>query len=144
MGCVMRRFGPRLLPTKAVADKEGEEPFAAPGDHSQGKFGGEGLVVRTVTLDRLCETCGAPALIKVDVEGAEYRVFLGAEKCLAMHGPIILMSTHSILLHRARVTLLTNSGYDVQRVGNDGLLARRRLQTADSLGKPLNLTPVGQ
>ena len=114
----------------AVADKEGEEPFAAPGDHSQGKLGGEGPVVRTVTLDRLCE----PALIKVDVEGAEYRVLLGAEKCLAMHGPIILVSTHSILLHRAHVTLLTNSGYDVQRVGNDGLLARRRLQTADGLG----------
>lgn len=67
----MWRFGPRLLPTKAVADKEGEEPFAAPGDHSQGKLGGEGPVVRTVTLDRLCETCEPPALIKVDVEGAD-------------------------------------------------------------------------
>jgi len=31
------------------------------------------------------------------------------------------MSTHSISLHRACVTLLTNSAYDVQQVGNDGL-----------------------
>jgi FkbM family methyltransferase len=118
----------------AVADKEGEEPFAAAGDRSQGKLGGEGPMVRTVTLDRLCEICGTPALIKVDVEGAEYRVLLGAQKCLAAHRPIILMSTHSISLHRACVTLLTNSGYDVQQVGNDGLLARRRLQTADGSG----------
>jgi FkbM family methyltransferase len=118
----------------AVADKEGEEPFAAAGDRSQGKLGGEGPMVRTVTLDRLCEICRPPALIKVDVEGAEYRVLLGAQKCLAAHRPIILMSTHSISLHLACVTLLTNSGYDVQQVGNDGLLARRRLQTADGLG----------
>jgi len=118
----------------AVADKEGEEPFAAAGDRSQGKLGGEGPMVRTVTLDRLCEICGPPALIKVDVEGAEYRVLLGAQKCLAAHRPIIFMSTHSISLHRACVTLLTNSGYDVQQVGDDGLLARRRLQTADGLG----------
>jgi FkbM family methyltransferase len=118
----------------AVADKEGEEPFAAVADRSQGKLGGEGPMVRTVTLDRLCEICGPPALIKVDVEGAEYRVLLGAQKCLAAHRPIILMSTHSISLHRACVTLLTNSGYDVQQVGNDGLLARRQLQTTDGLG----------
>jgi hypothetical protein len=68
------------------------------------------------------------------VEGAEYRVLLGAQKCLAAHRPIIFMSTHGISLHRACVALLTNSGYDVQQVGNDGLLARRRLQTADGLG----------
>ena len=118
----------------AVADKEGDEPFAAARDRSQGKLGGEGPMVRTVTLDRLCEICGPPALIKVDVEGAEYRVLLGAQKCLAAHRPIIFMSTHSISLHRACVTLLTNSGYDVQEVGNDGLLARRQLQTTDGLG----------
>jgi FkbM family methyltransferase len=115
----------------AVADKEGDEPFAAAGDRSQGKLGGEGPLVPTVTLDRLCEICGPPALIKVDVEGAEYRVLLGAQKCLAAYRPIIFVSTHSISLHRACITLLTDSGYDVQQVGNDGLLALRRLQTAD-------------
>ena len=108
----------------AVADKEGDEPFAAARDRSQGKLGGEGPMACTVTLDRLCEICGPPALIKVDVEGAEYRLLLGAQQCLATHRPIILMSTHSISLHLACITLLTDSGYDVQQVGNDGLLAR--------------------
>jgi FkbM family methyltransferase len=60
----------------AVADKEGEEPLVAAANRSQGKLGGEGPMVRTVTLDRLCGICGPPALIKVDVEGAEYRVLL--------------------------------------------------------------------
>jgi FkbM family methyltransferase len=117
----------------AVADEEGTEPFAASGNRSQGKLGVEGPMVRTVTLDRLCEIFGPPALIKVDVEGAEYRVLLGGQKCLCAHRPIIFMSAHGISLFRACVTMLTNSGYDVQQVGNDGLLARRRLQTADGL-----------
>jgi FkbM family methyltransferase len=108
----------------AVADKEGHEPFAASGNRSQGRLGKAGPAVRTVTLDYLCEICEPPALIKVDVEGGEYRVLMGAEKCLSAHRPIILMSTHSVSLHRACVTLLTNSGYDVQQVGIDGLLAR--------------------
>jgi FkbM family methyltransferase len=118
----------------AVADKEGEESFAAAADRSQGKLAGEGPMVRTVTLDRLCQTCGPPVLIKVDVEGAEYRVLLGAQKCLAAHCPIILMSTHSTSLHLACAALLTNSGYDVQQVGNDGLLARKWLQISDGVG----------
>lgn len=117
----------------AVADKEGDESFAAAGDRSQGKLGGGGPMVRTVTLDRLCEIYGRPALIKVDVEGAEYRVLLGAQKCLAAHRPILLLSTHSTSLHRACFTLLSNSGYDVQQVGRDGLLARERLQTANGM-----------
>jgi len=110
----------------AVADQEGQEPFTAAGtgNRSQGKLGGEGSMVRTITLDRICEICGPPALVKIDVEGAEYRVLLGARKCFAAHRPIILMSTHSTSLHLACVTLLTDSGYDVQQVGNDGLLAR--------------------
>ena len=119
----------------AVADKEGEEPFAAAGDRSQGTLGAEGPMVRTITLDRLCEICGPPALIKVDVEGAEYRVLQGAQKCLAEHRSTILMSTHSISLHLTCLTLLTNSGYDVQQVGNDGLLARGRPSAKDGLGR---------
>lgn len=129
----------------AVADKEGEEPFAAAGDRSQGKLGGERPMVRTVTLDRLCEICGPPALIKVDVEGAEYRVLLGAQKkCLAAHHPIFWSlrivfrcSTAPALLCSltAGTTCSKLAMTDYWRaVGSN----RRRL------GKPLNLTPVGQ
>jgi hypothetical protein len=42
----MWMFGPRLLPTKK------EKNFAAAGDRSQGKLGGEGPMVRTVKLNR--------------------------------------------------------------------------------------------
>jgi FkbM family methyltransferase len=108
----------------AVADKEGEEPFTAGPNHSMGKLGDKGPLVRTVTLDHLSDACGPPSLIKVDVEGAEYRVLVGAQRCLAAYHPIIFMSTHSVPLHRACITLLSDSGYDVEQIGNDGLVAR--------------------
>ena len=108
----------------AAADKEGEEPFTAGPNHSMGKLANKGPLVRTVTLDHLSDACGPPALIKVDVEGAEYRVLLGAQQCLAAYHPTIFMSTHSLPLHQACITLLSDSGYDVQQIGNDGLVAR--------------------
>jgi FkbM family methyltransferase len=111
-----------VLPA-AVSDKAGDEPFEVARDRSQGRLGGTGPVVHTVTLDCLCEIYGPPGLIKIDVEGAEHRVLLGAAMCFAAYRPIIFMSTHSVSLHRTCIALLANSGYHVQQVGNDGLLA---------------------
>jgi FkbM family methyltransferase len=51
--------------------------------------------VRTVTLDYLCEFYGlVPDLVKVDVEGAEYQVFKGAEKLAGKRGTRFIVEMH--------------------------------------------------
>ena len=49
----------------------------------------EQLTVRTERLDEALPDGYAPALIKVDVEGAELEVFQGAVETLARHKPIV-------------------------------------------------------
>ena len=54
----------------------------------QGKF--EKLIVRTEMLDRCLPDGYVPALIKIDVEGAERQVFEGAMGTISKHKPIII------------------------------------------------------
>ena len=51
--------------------------------------------VETLTLDGLCERDGiSPAVIKIDVEGAEWDVLKGASDCLSRHRPRIRFGFH--------------------------------------------------
>jgi FkbM family methyltransferase len=61
-----------------------------PGDH---KIAEIGEPVPAVTLDRLIEDAGEPAvsLIKIDVQGAELRVLQGAERTIARSRPALLI-----------------------------------------------------
>ncbi|HYW09940.1 MAG TPA: FkbM family methyltransferase, partial [Longimicrobium sp.] len=53
------------------------------------------IEVRTVRFDGFCAENGiAPAVVKIDVEGAEMEVLEGARDTLARHRPIIFLSTH--------------------------------------------------
>ena len=52
-------------------------------------------VVTVVRLDDEIEALdGAPDLVKVDVEGAEFEVLRGAEQTLRRHHPVLLLSLH--------------------------------------------------
>jgi len=51
------------------------------------------LVVPTVTLDSLIERCGAPNLVKIDIEGAELDALQGASRLLNEVRPIIYMES---------------------------------------------------
>jgi FkbM family methyltransferase len=51
------------------------------------------LTVRTVNLDLEVDRVGAPAVIKCDIEGAEYAAFATAERALAGH-PALLCEVH--------------------------------------------------
>ncbi len=53
--------------------------------------------VRCTTIDELVETgqYPAPDALKIDVEGYEYEVILGAERTIALHRPRIYFDTHA-------------------------------------------------
>jgi FkbM family methyltransferase len=87
-------FSNRIMVCRAVADHSAGEVRLVvnrdhPGDHH---LGNEGVAVPAVTLDDLVASEGrAPALIKIDVQGAEMRVLAGAEAVLAQHCPVLFI-----------------------------------------------------
>jgi FkbM family methyltransferase len=69
--------------------------------------------VLAATIDTLADKLGAPDFCKVDTEGHEVRVLLGATRTLAAITPAWLIEFHSADLHRACVDILEAAGYDV-------------------------------
>jgi FkbM family methyltransferase len=67
--------------------------------------------VRVVTLDELwaAEKYGAPALIKMDIEGAETRALQGARRLLESAQPVVLCELHAT--NRPVVEILDSAGY---------------------------------
>ncbi len=92
----------------ALAETDGELPFYIPSDDSMGSLGNwskhNNIVsvvnVRVVSLDSLISASGLarPTFIKVDVEGAEARVFRGASMLLDRRDAPIIWFEH---LHSA-------------------------------------------
>jgi len=84
----------------AVAEREGETSFtyvksmpAESGFRERGHAGErhiENLTVRTESLDACLPEGYVPALIKIDVEGAELQVFEGAIKTILKYKPVII------------------------------------------------------
>jgi len=72
--------------------------------------------VRTVPLDLFKKELGiseAPDLIKIDVEGAESLVLLGAKNTLLSKKPIILLEVHSMLNMFSVVSFLSSLSYEL-------------------------------
>lgn len=85
---------------------------------------GPGVRVRiaAVTLDDLVKRYGAPALVKIDVEGAEAEVLRGAPGLMAAH-PAIVCEVHGPTQRDEVDALLRSNGYGVQPLGTDYLVA---------------------
>ena len=80
---------------KAVADVSGTVSMM-PGKHNTGQsYCVTGNTVDVITLDGLSL---APDFIKIDTEGMEYFVLLGAAKTLAAHRPVVMLEMNG--LHR--------------------------------------------
>lgn len=77
------------------------------------------VVVPTVSLDSIADRLRVrPDLIKIDVEGAEYRVLSGARRLLTEVKPRILLSVHSAQLRNECLTLLSDLQYRVAPLDN--------------------------
>lgn len=139
----------------ALADKNGEQEFVFSYKIEQGassggfleaahtarakevyekKMGFKRLPVKTKTLDSLYasgELTDAPALIKIDVEGAETLVLNGARAAISRHKPVLLMEIHSIynMLTVIEITTELNYGLELLKEEADGrcfIVARPR------------------
>ena len=53
------------------------------------------IAVSVATLDSVIPPTYRPALIKIDVEGGEWRVLLGAERTLAAHHPVLIIEHYA-------------------------------------------------
>ena len=69
--------------------------------------------VKTITLDGLVASgeIPAPTHMKIDVEGAEFKVLLGSRFVLAAYHPTIFLATHGSDVHRRCCEILRTFGY---------------------------------
>jgi FkbM family methyltransferase len=76
--------------------------------------------VRTVTLDEFVYGAGNPApdVIKIDVEGAEARLIVGATRVIEQAAPMILCELHGIDPGRRILEFLMERGYEIRAVEN--------------------------
>lgn len=109
----------------AVADRPGTTVFEIMAQGSMGKLsessfdrenrGSRQIDVRVVALDELVADgrVEAPALMKVDVEGAEALVLRGAREVLRTHRPTLFIEVHSPELAQECRALLEATDYSV-------------------------------
>lgn len=113
-----------VLKTCAVSNAKGPVRFSLGPDSAMGHIGEEGeLEVETTTLDEVVSELGmTPNVMKIDVEGAEKEVFLGAARTLEKAKPAIFLSTHSDELRTWCLEHLRGLGYTVKPLigGEDG------------------------
>ena len=82
------------------------------------------LEVSSVSLDELFLSGRIPKadVIKMDIEGSEYRALCGARRLLTECHPIIFLSTHGPDVHRHCCALLQSLGYRLDGIGGEGFL----------------------
>ena len=119
----------------AAWNENGEFAFAAGASTSTAKVSSHGEIkVHSAALDDLVRSgqVKPPALIKMDIEGAEAEALEGMDATLRTHRPTILLATHGLDI-RARVCrFLSIIGYHVE--GLDGL-------NAESTGELIAIAP---
>jgi len=109
----------------AVARECGRASFSIGDSRSMGRLAPGPLEVDVITLDSLLLKFGAPDVIKIDVEGAEFLALQGGEHCLAGN-PIIFLATHSATLRAQCSDLLSSVGYVPTVVAEDEFVFSRR------------------
>ena len=119
----------------AVASGSGLRSFAVAGDYAMGHLAEQGdFQVRTLTLDGYFRDTGspAPAVIKIDVEGAEAEVLRGGHQLLLNYQPTIFLATHGRAAHDECCGLLESAGYSLSSLDGqavhltDEIVARPR------------------
>lgn len=126
--CQLNPALPIELRKVALGKADGSFNFKVMPDPSMGKLDSSGfqpeassasqieVAVRSIDSIVAAGEAPAPALLKIDVEGAELDVLLGATKLLSSFRPIVMLEAHSPLLHAGCRELLTEHGYRVSRL----------------------------
>jgi FkbM family methyltransferase len=133
--CKVNRLPQIIIVPKAVSDSDGDAPFFllnggfsfrnsltierddVPFVRPQDKLR---ITVPTVTLDRYCAQYDVrPALVKIDVEGAELEVLEGCREVLRQARPVIIVGVHPYWLPAGQsadqiLALLSECGYSVK------------------------------
>ncbi len=121
----------------AVADRSGTVRFEEDASTSKGRIGEQGgLEVRAIALDDWIDEgkLPPPALLKIDIEGAELQALQGARKALAKTHPAIFLSTHSGKVHKDCVAFLEALGYRVFPIDGRELARSRDVLATFSKG----------
>lgn len=82
------------------------------------------IEVDCITLDEYCNTHNTPSVIKIDVEGAEYLVLLGAKNVLINKKPLIAMEVYKDENHKKAVDFLLEIGYNVYDLDENANLVK--------------------
>lgn len=114
-----------ILPV-AVAGCDGTTGFLPGASRSTGRLAkpsADTRSVRTTSVDSLVEAGEAPPpdVIKIDVEGAEKDVLVGARHTLATKRPILFVSIHGRDARRDCGELLRAEGYRMHAIGAEEL-----------------------
>jgi FkbM family methyltransferase len=107
---------------EALAEQPGKLTFArseagSPMGHLLAESDGatnreqETFEVDVTTLDEACERFGKPAVIKMDVEGAEVRALRGAARVIREIRPVWIIELHSTELAAQAKQILGEAGY---------------------------------
>lgn len=104
----------------AISSATGNAAFDTSDDPSTGRLAAGGSIqVATTTIDSFVNSsCLTPALIKIDVEGAEVDVLRGGQNAWTTFCPRILLSTHSKAIKRSCLELLAQWNYEVRELGD--------------------------
>jgi FkbM family methyltransferase len=120
----------------ALSEQDGHATFEECQDHASGHLGPGTLQVRTRSIDSLLQwqEIPPPHCVKIDVEGEEVKVLLGARVCLSQRKPIVFLATHSDQLHKECRNILESFDYvfSPMKAMDEG--------RADILAKPRNDT----
>ncbi len=148
--CRLRRLGNVTVHPVGVGDRRGEVEFVVPRqrtgaivaslahmaerddasgpvDRSPRDASAQRLTVEVVTLDDEMPASATPALLKIDVEGAETSVVRGAERVLTRATPTIICEISSWALQgfgsspRELIGVLGDLGYEMYRCEDGGL-----------------------
>jgi FkbM family methyltransferase len=103
----------------AVAGQDGEARFAPAVSRSEGRLSATGeIVVRTIALDSAIASgeIKPPAVMKIDIEGAEVECLRGAKNTIRNFRPTIFLATHSRELNAACLAMLAARNYRVRAI----------------------------
>jgi FkbM family methyltransferase len=112
-----------VLPV-AVSEKRGVCCFEEGLNTSMGHLSSQGnLTVPVVALDELLASgeIVAPDFLKIDVEGAELLVLLGARYILEVYHPTLFLATHGNEVHQQCCEFLMGLGYQLSPLTGSSL-----------------------